>query len=68
MAKMGRPKGSRNKATADITAALRKHTPEMIKELVRLAKQAEHEATRLLPSRRSSTAAMDAQCSPSRAI
>ena len=34
-------------ATADLKGALRKHTPEMIKELVWLAKKAEHEATRV---------------------
>jgi hypothetical protein len=46
-AKAGRRKGVPNKATADLKEALRKHTPEMIKELVRLARKAEHEATRV---------------------
>jgi hypothetical protein len=45
--KSGRKKGVPNIATRDLKEALRKHTPEMIKELVRLAKKAEHEATRV---------------------
>jgi hypothetical protein len=43
----GRKKGVPNIATRDLKEALRKHTPEMIKELVRLARKAEHEATRV---------------------
>jgi hypothetical protein len=46
-AKAGRKKGVPNIATRELKAALGKHMPEMVKELVRLAKKAEHEATRV---------------------
>jgi hypothetical protein len=43
----GREKGQANKSTIEIKAALAKHVPEMVKELVRLATEAENEATRV---------------------
>jgi hypothetical protein len=43
----GRPKGSVNKATADVRALAGKYGPDAIKELARLATQAESEAARV---------------------
>ena len=43
----GRGKGQVNKATFEVKAALAKHVPEMIMELVRLATEGENEATRI---------------------
>ena len=43
----GRPKGSLNKATADIKALAMQHAPEVMQELARLATQAESEAARV---------------------
>lgn len=43
----GRPKGVANKATRDIKALAQKHGPEAIKGIVKLAKSAENEGTRL---------------------
>lgn len=43
----GRPKGSRNKATADVKALAGKYSPAAIKELARLATEAESEAARV---------------------
>lgn len=43
----GRPKGARNKATADIKALARVHAPQAIAELARLAKSARGEAARV---------------------
>ena len=43
----GRPKGSRNKVTADIKALAQKSGPKVIKELLRLATKATNEGTRV---------------------
>lgn len=43
----GRPKGSLNKATASIKALAQKHTPAAMKELARLATDAQSEAARV---------------------
>ncbi len=43
----GRPKGSLNKATADIKALAMEHAPAAMKELARLATEAESEAARV---------------------
>jgi hypothetical protein len=43
----GRPKGSVNKATADIRLLAGKYGPEALKELFRLAKEAESESARV---------------------
>jgi hypothetical protein len=43
----GRGKGQVNKATVEVKAALAKHVPEMVMELVRLATEGEDEATRI---------------------
>lgn len=43
----GRPKGSLNKATADIKALAMEHAPKAMKELARLAIEAESEAARV---------------------
>ena len=43
----GRGKGQVNKATVEVKAALAKHVPEMVTELVRLATEGENEATRI---------------------
>lgn len=43
----GRPKGARNKATAEVKALASKHGPAAIKELSRLATHAESEAARV---------------------
>ncbi len=43
----GRPKGSPNKATADIKALAQKYAPEAMVELARLATQAESEPARV---------------------
>ena len=43
----GRGKGQGNNASVEIKAALAKHVPEMVEELVRLATEAESEATRV---------------------
>lgn len=43
----GRPKGSLNKATADIKALAREHAPNAMRELARLAVEAESEAARV---------------------
>lgn len=43
----GRPKGSMNKATADVRALASVHGPLAIKELARLAVEAESEAARV---------------------
>lgn len=43
----GRTAGTPNKATAEVKALAQKHVPEVIAELVRLAKSAESEAARV---------------------
>lgn len=43
----GRPKGSLNKATADIKALAMEHAPSAMAELARLATKAESEAARV---------------------
>jgi hypothetical protein len=43
----GRPKGARNKATASVKALAGKYGPDAIKELARLAVEAESEAARV---------------------
>lgn len=43
----GRPKGKPNKATADVKALAAKHGPAAIRELARLATQAESEPARV---------------------
>lgn len=43
----GRPAGSLNKATADVRALAQQYTGEAIKELARLATQAESETARV---------------------
>lgn len=43
----GRPKGARNKATADVKALAGQHSEAAIKELARLAQHAESEAARV---------------------
>lgn len=43
----GRQKGTPNKATADIKALAREHTPRAMEELARLATEAQSEAARV---------------------
>lgn len=43
----GRPKGSLNKSTADIKALAQVHAPKAMRELARLAENAESEAARV---------------------
>lgn len=47
MAKIGRPKGSRNKSTADVKALARKYTEKAMAELGRLATEAQSEQARV---------------------
>ena len=43
----GRPKGSQNKSTAELRDLVLPHTPGAVTELVRLAKEADNETTRV---------------------
>lgn len=43
----GRPKGSHNKATAEIRKLAQKYAPDCIKELARLSKEAQSESARV---------------------
>jgi hypothetical protein len=45
--KGGRPKGSINKATVELQKLVRKRTPEVIAELIRLSVTAESESARV---------------------
>lgn len=47
----GRPKGSFNKATADVKALAGKYGPDAIKELARLMREAESEAAQVAACR-----------------